>query len=136
VEREEQKDRTKARTRREPGWCACLLEERDKKMKLLVAPRSHLAPEGTEAERVREAPAADLAGVGDALARPGLRPAVEEHDLGAVDHIRLHVRDVDQLPHLRHPDHVVVRRPPDLRISTASSISNITGPDGRRRRRV
>jgi hypothetical protein len=75
---------------------------------------AHLAAEGAEAERVREAPAADLAGVGDALAGPGLRPAVEEHDLGAVDHVRLHVRDVDQLPHLRHPDHVVVRRPPYL----------------------
>jgi hypothetical protein len=24
------------------------------------------------------------------------------------------VRDVDQLPHLRHSDHVVVRRPPYL----------------------
>jgi hypothetical protein len=76
---------------------------------------SHLASEGAEAERVRQAPAADLAGVGDALARPGLGPAVEEHDLGAVDHVRLHVRDVDQLPHLRHPDHVVVRRTPYLR---------------------
>lgn len=75
---------------------------------------SQLAAEGAEAEGVGEAAAADLAGVGDALPGPRLRAAVEEHDLGAVDHVRLHVRYVDQLPHLRHPDHVVVRRPPNL----------------------
>lgn len=79
--------------------------------------KRNLASEGAEAEGVREAPAADLAGVGDALAGPGLRAAVEEHDLGAVDHVRLHVGDVDQLPHLRHPDHVVVRRPTYLHAS-------------------
>uniref|UniRef100_A0A0E0CU91 Uncharacterized protein n=1 Tax=Oryza meridionalis TaxID=40149 RepID=A0A0E0CU91_9ORYZ len=74
----------------------------------------YLASEGAEAEGVEEAALADLAGVGDALAGPRLGALVEEHDARAVDDVRLHAGDVQHLLYLRHPDHVVVRRPPYL----------------------
>jgi hypothetical protein len=74
-----------------------------------------LAAEGAEAEVVEEAAAADLADVGDgALAGLVLGALVEEHHAGAVDDVRLHPADVHEPLDVRHPDHVVVRRPPDL----------------------
>ena len=57
----------------------------------------YLAAEGAEAEGVEEAAVADLAGVGDALAGPGLGPLVEKHHAGAVDDVGLHAADVQHL---------------------------------------
>ena len=76
--------------------------------------QEYLASEGAEAEGVEEAALADVAGVGDALAGPGLRALVEEHDARAVDDVGLHAGDVQHLLDLRHADHVVVRGPPYL----------------------
>ena len=75
---------------------------------------TYLAAEGAEAEGVEQAAVADMAGVGDAFAVAQLRPAVDEHHPRAVDHVRLDPSDVQNLLDLRHADHVVVRRPPDL----------------------
>ena len=88
---------------------------------------AYLAAEGAEAETVEEAAPADLAGVGDALARAWLRPLVEEHHARAVDDVRLHAGDVQHLLYLRHPDHVVVRRPPYL-IQTNPSVTGSACP--------
>ncbi|CAL9052966.1 unnamed protein product, partial [Musa banksii] len=71
----------------------------------------NLAAEGAEAEGVHEAPLADLADVGDALAGPLLGALVEEDDAGAVDNVGLHAGDVQHLLDLRDSDHVVVGRP-------------------------
>ncbi|RZR99419.1 hypothetical protein BHM03_00028982 [Ensete ventricosum] len=73
-----------------------------------------LAAEGAEAEGVEQAPVADLAAVGDALARPRLGAFVEEDDAGAVDDVRLHTGEVQHLLDLGNSDHVVVGRPPYL----------------------
>nr|ACN27567.1 unknown [Zea mays] len=87
---------------------------------LAAAAWAYLAPEGAEAEGVEEAALADLAGVGDALAWPLLRALVQEHHARAVDDVRLHAGDVQHLLDLRHPDHVVVGRPPYLAPDHAS----------------
>ncbi|CAL9156644.1 unnamed protein product, partial [Musa hybrid cultivar] len=71
----------------------------------------NLAAEGAEAEGVHEAPLADLADVGDALAGPLLGALVEEDDAGAVDNVGLNAGDVQHLLDLRDSDHVVVGRP-------------------------
>lgn len=73
--------------------------------------QSHLASKRTEAEVIKKAPAADVAGVRDALSVPGLRPPVQKDDLRAVYYVRLYARDVYVPGNLRDPDHVVVRRP-------------------------
>ncbi|CAL9077582.1 unnamed protein product, partial [Musa acuminata var. zebrina] len=75
----------------------------------------NLAAEGAEAEGVHEAPLADLADVGDALAGPLLGALVEEDDAGAVDNVGLHAGDVQHLLDLRDSDHVVVGRPSYLK---------------------
>ena len=50
----------------------------------------HLATDGAEPVAVEEAPATALAGVGDSLAGPRLRPLVQEDDFRAVDYVSLH----------------------------------------------
>lgn len=75
---------------------------------------SNLAPERAEPEGLRQAPAANLAGVGHSLAGPRLPALVEEHNLGTVDDVSLHAGDVDVLLDVAHPHHVVIRRPPYL----------------------
>uniref|UniRef100_A0A8R7UXX2 Uncharacterized protein n=1 Tax=Triticum urartu TaxID=4572 RepID=A0A8R7UXX2_TRIUA len=86
---------------------------------------AYFASEGAEAEGVEEAALADLAGVGDPLARPRLRALVEEHHARAVDDVRLHAGDVQHPLYLRRPDHVVVRRPPNLLPCHASVKTNM-----------
>jgi hypothetical protein len=80
-----------------------------------------LATEGAEAEGVEEGACADLAvvGGGGGLAGGGsgaawLGALVEEEDLGAVDDVGLDAGDVEDVLHLRHPNHVVVGRTPYL----------------------
>lgn len=75
-----------------------------------------LAAEGAESEGVGEAAVADLASEGDALAGARLRPFVQEHNLGAVDHIRLNAADVDVPLDFAHPHHIMVRGSPNLHI--------------------
>lgn len=61
---------------------------------------------------------ADFAGEGDALPRSGLRPLIQEHNLGAVDHVCLNAGDVDVSLDFVHPHHVVVRGSPNLQSQT------------------
>lgn len=85
---------------------------------LLVASSLHsiqLASERTESERVGKAAVTDLAIVGDALPRPGLRPLIEKHNLGAVDDIGLNARDVDVPLDFIHPHHIMIRGSPNLK---------------------
>lgn len=53
--------------------------------------KNHLATEGTESERIKEAPTANLTGIGDAFSRSLLRSFVEEHNLSAVYNICLDI---------------------------------------------
>lgn len=55
-----------------------------------------------------------LAGEGDALTGTGLRPFVQEHNLGTVDHIRLNAAYVDVPLDFTNPHHIVIRRSPNL----------------------
>lgn len=73
-----------------------------------------LAAEGAESEGVGEAAVAYLAGEGDAFTGAGLRPFVQEHNLGAVDHIRLNAADVDVPLDFANPHHIMIRRSPNL----------------------
>ncbi len=75
----------------------------------------YLAAEGAESEIVEKAALARLTSVGDALGCSGLRPLVKEHNSRTVDDVRLHIGDVQHLLNLRHADHVVVRRAPNLK---------------------
>jgi hypothetical protein len=75
---------------------------------------AYLAAEGAESEIVEKAALARLTSVGDALGCSGLRPLVKEHNSRTVDDVRLHIGDVQHLLNLRHADHVVVRRAPNL----------------------
>lgn len=75
---------------------------------------SQLAAKGTEAERIRETAAANLAGVDNAFSRPRLRPLVQKHDFGAVDNVGLNAGNIYKFGDFRYPDHVVVRRSSNL----------------------
>ena len=50
---------------------------------------SYLATKRTEAEGIKEATLADLAGIGDTFARPRLWPLVQENNPGTVDNVGL-----------------------------------------------
>jgi hypothetical protein len=50
-----------------------------------------------------------LAGICDALAGTLLGPLIQKDNLGTVYDVCLHPGDVDELGHLRHPYHIVVR---------------------------
>lgn len=74
-----------------------------------IAMDSNLAAKRAEAEGVEEAAIADLAGVGDALARPRLRPFVQENNLSAVDYVCLNRAYVQELLNFIHPYYIMVR---------------------------
>lgn len=75
---------------------------------------SKLASERAEPEWIKQTPAANLTGVGNPFPGPRLRPFVEEHNLGTVDNVGLNTGNVYEFRHLGDPDHIVVRRPPNL----------------------
>lgn len=52
--------------------------------------REYLATQRAESEGIQKASFADLAGVEDALSRPGLRPFVDEYYSCTVDNVGLH----------------------------------------------
>lgn len=68
----------------------------------------HLAAERAESEGVGEAAMADLASEGDAFPRSGLRPLVQEHNLGAVYHICLNAGYVDVSLDFANPHHIMI----------------------------
>lgn len=68
----------------------------------------YLTAERAEAEGIEEAALTDLAGVGDSLPWPRLRPLVQEDDLRAVYNVRLYSTDVQHFLYLRDPYHVMV----------------------------
>lgn len=70
---------------------------------------SNLAAKRAEAEGIEEAAIADLAGVGDAFARPRLRPLVQENNLSAVDYVCLNRAYVQKLLNFIHPNNIMVR---------------------------
>lgn len=88
-----------------------------------------LAAEGAEAEGVDEAPLANLAGVGDALARPGLRPLVEEDDSGAIDDVGVDTAYIQHLLYLRNSYYIVVRRSPYLDGAVVAVVGEAEGAD-------
>lgn len=75
---------------------------------------SNLATKRAELEGIEEAALADLTGVGDAFARPGLWPLVQENNLSAVDYVCLDGADVQVLLNFGDSDNIMVRGPPYL----------------------
>ena len=85
-------------------------KERKKERKKTVGGReTNLAAQRTEPERIKEASATNLTGVGDTLSRPGLWALIQKYNLGTVDNIGLNARYVDELLNFINPHHVVVR---------------------------
>ena len=70
---------------------------------------TNLAAQRTEPERVKEASATNLTGVGDTLSRPGLWALIQKYNLRTVDNVGLNARYVDVLLNFINPHHVVVR---------------------------
>lgn len=85
----------------------------------VVRVRTYLAGERAETEGlVHETPVARQAQTGEADGHFGVlrrqRPPVQEHHTLPVVRVRLHQGHVRHRPQRRHPDHLVVRRPPYL----------------------
>lgn len=70
--------------------------------------RKNLAAKGAKAKGVEETAAANLAGIGDALAGTLLWSLIQKDNLGTVYDVCLHPGNVDELGHLRYPYHIVV----------------------------
>ncbi|MFS7994108.1 hypothetical protein Hanom_Chr12g01102021 [Helianthus anomalus] len=74
----------------------------------------YLATKGTKPKGVNKAPAANLTMVGDSFPGSWLRSFVQEHDLRTIDNVGLHTCNVQKSLNLIHPNHVMVRRSPNL----------------------
>lgn len=83
--------------------------QRERQFQVAPLYSSKLATQRAEPKGIKKASAANLAGVGDSFPGPGLRPFVQEHNLRAVDNVRLDARYVDVLLNLAHPHHIMVR---------------------------
>lgn len=75
---------------------------------------NYLATKRTEAEGIKEAALADLAGIGDTFARPRLRPFIQEHNPRTVYNVCLNPCYVYEFLNLRNPYHIMVWRSPYL----------------------
>lgn len=91
-----------------------LRNPRKEQLQEIIAADIYLTAKRAEAEGIEKAALADLAGVGDAFPWPRLWPLVQENDPGAVDNVGLDSTYVQHLLYLRHPYHIMVRRPPYL----------------------
>jgi len=64
--------------------------------------------------------------VGNTFARPRLWSFVQEHDLRAIDNVGLHTCNVQKPLNLIHPNHVMIRRSPNLINHNKTKSQNIS----------
>lgn len=91
---------------------------------------SKLAAQRTEPERVKEASATNLTGVGDTLSRPGLWALIQKYNLRTVDNVGLNARYVDVLLNFINPHHVVVRGSSYLNNAVILVMDQTVGTEG------